>query len=316
MTAPSASSKILRRLRWVLGVVVFAGVAFALWRISKRWDGASLRVRPWPWCLSVGVLTIANFFQALAWKYLLEKMAGRSVPLRPALSVFMAGQLARYTPGKVALPMVRIAGAPKLGLSPRLIAASVGIEVGSWLGVGALVSFVALLCNVGSLESLSGLDRRVLWLGLFGTVAGFVAALVIDRKRFPAWVVKFLRAEGEGPFVSYRVLLLQLLSWVGWWLLGVLAPMSVGSPIADAIKLSPVFVVAPILGFLAFVAPGGLGVRETVITYALAPRMGATAAVATAILARAAAIVSEIISWIIGVLWERLHTRAARARDR
>ena len=293
---------------------MLVGVAFALWRIVEKWDGAAIHIRPLPLILAVGVLCVANFFQALAWKYLLEKMAGRKVLLRPAFSVFMAGQLARYTPGKVALPMVRIAGAPKLGLSARLIAASVGLEVGSWLGVGALVGFVALLCNVGPVGALAGLDRRILWLGLFATVGGFIAALAINRNRFPQWVLKFLRAEGEGPFVSVQVLAVQLLSWIGWWLLGILAPMAVGCSLEDATRLSPVFIIAPILGFLAFVAPGGLGVRETVITVALAPRVGASAAIAAAILARAVAMLSEIVSWMFGVLWERRHARAAAAR--
>ena len=303
------NNKLLRGFRSVLAVVVFVGVAVALWRLAGRWDGRSVQIHWLPVVVSIGVLTLANYFQALAWKYLLEQMAGKVVPFRQVFSVFMAGQLARYTPGKVALPMVRIAGAPKLGLSARLIAASVGIEVGTWLGVGALVGFGTLLINLGPFENIPGISRTLLLAGLGATLLGFAVALGVDRNRFPAWLQKLLRTEGQGPFVSWRVVAMQLISWVGWWLLGILAPLSVGAPLADAVQMSPVFIVAPILGFLAIVAPGGLGVRETVISYALAPHIGASAALAAAVLARATAILSEIIGWVLGIVWERRQLR-------
>ena len=313
MPQPQTPKRLLRWFRLGLAGVVLVGVSLALVRIAERWDGRSIQVHWVPIGLSVGVLTLANYFQALAWKYLLERMAGKPVPLQPSFSVFMAGQLARYTPGKVALPMVRIAGAPKLGLSPRLIAASVGLEVGTWLGVGTLVGFASLLFNLGPFRNVPGISRPLLYCGLGATFLGFAVALGVDRNRLPASLLRLLHAEGQGAFVSIRVVSMQLVSWFGWWLLGVLAPLSVGASLDYAIRLSPVFIVAPIVGFLAVVAPGGLGVRETVISYALAPQLGASAALAAAVLARATAIASEIIGWALGLAWGRLHARAAAA---
>lgn len=264
-----------------------------------------MRVRLWPVLLSVAALSVANFFQALAWLYLLERMAGKVVPTRPLMTIFMAGQLARYTPGKVGLPMVRIAGATRLGVSTRLIAASVGIEVAAWLAVGSLVGFVALLCNPTSAQIVPGLSRAMTWLGLFTVAVGLAAALLLDRNRFPTWMLQLLHAQGEGPFVSLRVIAMQLLAWSGWWCLGCLIPIAVGGSASNAVEQAPVFILAPILGFLALVAPGGLGVRETVISYALAPHVGAAAAIAAAVLARAAALGSEVAAWLIAVAWER-----------
>ena len=78
-----------------------------------------------------------------------------------------------------------------------------------------------------------------------------------------------------------------------------------GSSLDVALGQAVIFLLAPIIGFLALVAPGGLGVRETVISYALAPQVGASTALAAAVLARAAALVSELAGWLIAVLWER-----------
>ena len=98
---------------------------------------------------------------------------------------------------------------------------------------------------------------------------------------------------------------MQLLAWSGWWVLGILIPLAVGSTLEVAAGQAVIFLVAPIIGFLALVAPGGLGVRETIISYALAPQIGASAALAAAVLARAAALASELAGWLIAVIWER-----------
>ena len=305
MPVPSASSRIYRWFKVVLGAVVTVGVVVAMWHILRRWDGSAVHVKGWPLLLSIFALLIANFFQAFAWMFLLERMSGKAVPIRASMTVFMSGQLARYTPGKVGLPMVRIAGAEKLGLSARLIAASVGIEVASWLGIGAFLGCCSMLCSASSARAIPGVSRNWLWMSLTVISCGLAAALLIHRNRFPKWVLGILRAEGQGPFVSVRVIAMQLLAWSGWWIHGVLVSMSVGSSINVAVEQAAVFILAPIIGFLAMVAPGGLGVRETIISYALAPQIGASAAIAAALLARAAALLSELGGWLISVVSER-----------
>jgi glycosyltransferase 2 family protein len=302
---PSASSRIHRSLRVVLGVVVFVGVALALRQILRQWDGGAVHVRLVPVVLSVLVLLVANFLQAFAWLYLLQRMAGKAIPIRPAMTVFMAGQLARYVPGKVGLPMVRIAGAPRIGISANLIAASVGIEVATWLAMGTLVGCVALLCNTSVVPMIPSLSRTLIGSGLAVVTAGLAAALLLDRNQFPKWVLRLLHAEGVGPFVTLRVVAMQLLAWIGWWILGFLVPLSVGVSVTCAMRQAAIFIVAPILGFMAMVAPGGLGVRETVISVVLAPHVGASAALAAAVLARGAALASEVACWVIALVWER-----------
>ncbi len=305
MPLPWEDRRIYRWLRTVLGLIVAIGVVLALYRIAQRWNGRDVHVRWFPLVLSIITLVIANFFQALGWKYLLERMAGRVIALRPLMSVFMSGQLARYTPGKVGLPMVRIAGASKLGLSAHLIAASVGLEVAAWIGVGSLVGCGSLLCNLSGGSIIAGLSRTWIWLAFIGIAACLSIAALVDQSRFPTWVLRLLKTEGKGPLISVPMLGMQLLAWFGWWLLGLLVPLAVGGSLEVAVGQAVIFILAPIVGFLALVAPGGLGVRETVISYALAPQMGASAALAAAVLARGVALVSELAGWLIAVLWDR-----------
>lgn len=291
--------------RIALGALVASGVLLALGHLSRRWNGREVHLSWGPIALSLVVLVAANVFQGLGWLRLLERMSGKAIAARPVLSVFMLAQLARYAPGKIGVPMVRIAASAKMGVQPQLVAASVGIDVGTWMGLGAIISCVALLSSTSENASWVPVSHTALWLGLAVLLLGLAAALLVDRNRFPRFVLRILRAEGVGPFVSLQMIWMQLLSWVGWWLLGLLMLLAVGGTPAVAVSHASLFVMAPIIGFLALVAPGGLGVRETVISYALAPSLGASSALAAALLARGVAIASELLGWLLALYWER-----------
>jgi hypothetical protein len=238
--------------------------------------------------------------QAMAWVRLLNRMTQRELPVRPILSGFMAGQLARYVPsGKIALLVVRTAAVACLGLPHRLVASSIGIEVLSWLTVGMLMGSACLALA----SNLSLLSQSWLSLGSMAlagaTVLGIALLLVVDRRYFPKWVLRVITAEGEGPLLSLDVLGWQAASWRGLVVQGLLLPVAVGAEFAHAWPLTGMFLLAPIAGFLAVVAPGGLGVREAVLSYALSPTLGVTRALAVALLARLTFVVSEIIAWLL-----------------
>lgn len=291
--------------RIALGLLVATGVVLALAHLVRRWDGREVHLSWGPILLSLLVLVAANAFQGLGWLCLLERMSGKKLDVRPVMSVFMLAQLARYAPGKIGVPMIRIAASAKMGVPPQLVAGSVGIDVGTWMGIGALTGCASLLFADNSKAAWVHVAPFWLWVILFTLLMGLLAALLIDRNRFPRFVLRLLRAQGSGPFVSLQMVWMQLFSWLGWWVLGLLMPLSVGSSISFAVTHASVFVLAPIIGFLALVAPGGLGVRETAISYALAPSLGASAALAVALLARGVALASELIGWLLALWWER-----------
>ena len=289
-----------RRLLLLI-VVVFVGTT--LRRLGRDFRLSEVELH-WPWLLVVtACLTATNLMQAMAWVKLLSRMTHRVLPARPILLVFMAGQLARYIPsGKVALLVVRTAAINQLGLSKRLVASSIGIEVLSWLTMGMLIGTAALFATGNDAAGLGPfLSTWSLPLAI-ATVTAIVILVVVDRKHFPAWALRAIRADGTGPLMTLPVLGWQAASWSGAVLQGVLLPFAVGASFAQAWPNVGMFLLAPIAGFLALVAPGGLGVREAILSYALMPQLGASKALCVALLARATFVVSEVISWGI-VRW-------------
>jgi glycosyltransferase 2 family protein len=286
--------------RAILLLIVAACVGVTLWRLGRSFRSDEVELR-WSLLLIVtACLVVTNLMQAMAWVRLLNRMAHRVLPIAPILSGFMAGQLARYIPtGKVALLVVRTAAIGKLGLSPRLVASSIAIEVLSWLTVGMLLGTAATLATghraVGLGPMLSAWSLPL----ALATVIAIVLLVTVDRRRFPRWALRAVRAEGLGPIVPLRVLGWQAGSWLGPVIQGLLLPMAVGANFSHAWPNVGMFLLAPIAGFLALVAPGGLGVREAILSYALAADLGASRALAVALLARASFVVSEVLSWIV-----------------
>jgi hypothetical protein len=294
--------------RWakrVIVMVIATFVGLTLYKLGRAFNLRDLHFRLWPILLATLVLVFANFAQAMAWVKLLERLVHRPVRTIALCSVYCAGQLARYTPGKVALLVVRVAGAKRLGLEPRLVASSVGIEVLSWMTVGTLLGSLAVGVSDSQSSGISALLSRYSMLVASGVILAILILLFVERSRFPKFLLRAIRAEGSGPILSWSVLLWQALSWSGCVAQALLLPVSVGYSAEPSLLLVGIFILAPIAGFLAMVAPGGLGVREAFLSFALSSSLGPTRALSVALLARGVYIVSEIIAWVVSRLVER-----------
>src|SRR5262245_41676841 len=110
-----------------MAIVALGFVAFAARDLVRRWEGGSVAIDARFALASALPLVLGGLLLAVSWKFLIERMAGKPVPLGPALALHAESQLARYTPGKVGIPVVRMAGADTLGVPARAIATSIVI---------------------------------------------------------------------------------------------------------------------------------------------------------------------------------------------
>ncbi len=141
-----------------------------------RWDSSKVSVSWWYVALSLLPLAVGVVVLALSWKWLLERMTGRSIPNKPAIALHFESQLARYTPGKVGVPLVRMAGAPKLGVSPGPIGSSVVLELLPYFSVGGGIGFLCLW--LGAAHAKGALQALGRW-GAFGLLLFALVTLVL-----------------------------------------------------------------------------------------------------------------------------------------
>jgi hypothetical protein len=281
------SNPLVRRAAWsALGVLVAAAVAGTVAATWSRLPDFDWRIRPaWIAVAGVAFLTL-HLVHAGLWRRVLERL-DHEVDSRRIRAIWCTSGLARYTPGSVLMPMVRVAMTQPEGVSKRMCLASVIYEMAFMLTSSVLVGTYAL---VQTPEFDHGVLRYLILLvplaalvclhpRIFRPVANLALAR-LGRQSLPAVL----------PFSS---LLLFVVLYSGAWLVagaGLYALIGGLHPVAPDDFL--VVLAAPAVGYIAaamaFMLPGGLGAREgglaAVLSLALPLAVGVALAVALRLL--------------------------------
>jgi glycosyltransferase 2 family protein len=296
--AVEAASKLKRWVRPVLGLVAAGFVVATAYELVSSWKNARVEVSPGFVLVASIPLVASTVVQGIGWIALVERMAHKRTPRLAALSLYLASQLARYTPGKVGLPLVRMEGAPRIGLARGLVGVSVFVESLSWTATGLVFGF-GLVAIVPSDGDTGEFLERFSWPLVAISMTGALVLLVADRTRYPAPFRRIFAVDGRGPVVPVRLPAIQL----GYWALvaahGYLLSAALGASPGAAASAMGFYVLASVAGFVVLAAPAGLGVREAVLIAGLAPSIGAAAAVGAAVFSRVLWLATELVTWVL-----------------
>lgn len=262
------------------------------WQLHPGWLVLSGLAMLAGWALEVGL-----------WRAGLARLGGRlSYP--NALRIWFASILVRYIPGNVWQP---------LGMT--VLARREGVRVEATVGSIALFQAVNLLAvlpiaglylltvgNFGLLEPWLGAATG--WL-----VAGAGAAIGLFLLR-PGWLIGLLNwalgKAGRPPLAAaltpgdlLRLLAVATLAWLGWGasfaaMTFALAPSSAAEMSAALPHLLAAFPIAYAVGYLSFITPSGLAVREGVLYLLLAPVLGGGPTTVAALAIRLWQVVLEV----------------------
>lgn len=279
-------------LRWAVQIVVIGAIGyFLVMTVVKNWN--EVKAFPWhfnPWLLALSLLALAGslFFMIFLWQSLLVRL-GSKIPLGPAFRIFSLSSLGRYLPGKV----WQVVGMVYLGKKDGVRA-----ESGVWAALlaqilailsGFLVTFIALFVEqermLRPLLEKIGMGPISLWWMLLPVAA----ALVLIHPRILEWatnlLLKIMKRQPIKFNLTYPGLLLFFLLYVvSWFFYGTALYLFIDSvhplPVSDWIVVTGSFAAADVLGVLAIFVPGGLGVREGVLTLFLTSLVSSGVAVA------------------------------------
>ena len=286
-------------LRPIMGLLAVIFVVAAIWDLKRRWRPGVVQIDYGMAALSMLPLAVGCVLLGLGWIWLLSRMSGVKIPVLPGMALHLESQAARYTPGKVGLPLVRMLGAAGLGTTSRIAGSSVFIEVLCFVATGGVTGLLVLLFSGDML-------RRVTEaLGLFGLVVllGFVLALAVllllDRRHLPNKLRDLLQLDGEGPLVPPALPLIHAAYWLTWAAHGYFTSRAIHASVGVSLDSMGFYVLAPVMGFLALAAPGGLGVREAVLSIALSAATGPGPALYAALLSRGTSVVVDFGVWML-----------------
>lgn len=243
---------------------------------------------------------------SIAWRHLLRVSAGRTIPLTDSflhVSMLLVG---KYVPGKIwgmfarglHLAQYEIAAPQSIRATylEQLISTHAGITMGSILWMAALdapYQWAAWIVGTASVPMVPVIHDRVLYL---------VLPWLKSRWHMARESVAF----GELPARSYAELFaIYLFDWLsigGVLVFLYLAFVDAPLTLAIACLLLGANALGMITGFLAFFAPGGLGVREGVIVAILTLAMPLSDAALLAVLLRLWLTASDILCGSVTIL--------------
>jgi hypothetical protein len=278
------SNPIVRRVVWLtVGVATLMAVIAAVVGTWSRLPDFEWRLRP-GWLVLAGCAFLAlHLSHAGLWRLVMHRL-GRTVEARRSRAIWCVSGLARYTPGSVLMPMVRVAMARPEGVPKRECLASVVYEMALTLTGAAIVGAYAIVRTPDF-----GGDARFLVLVIP------MAALVCLHPRIfkPVADVALNRIGKQSLPRALRpgsVLTVAALYSASWLLAGagLYALIQGLHPIHPNDFL--VVLAAPAVGYiaaaLAFVLPGGLGAREGGLAVVLSVALPLAVAVAIAVALR------------------------------
>ena len=281
-------------LRWLLAAVI---IVFLVQRLARDWPQVreSIAHLKWMW-LAVGSLPglAYFFFRVVAWQRALESVG---VPSKywAAGKVWMNSEIIRYIPGNVWSVVGRVAMAPRLGAEKVAVFSSMVLEALALIMTATGLSALMLIAYPYYLFT-----GRAIVLVAIAMLCGLVSVRSISRWSV-ALVYRIVRKKDKIPATSGlgRSFVWMAVAWLSFAVFQVCTAKALGlqmRDITDVAVVSGVFLVSWLVGYLSFITPSGLGVREAVLAFLLAPFMGAGAAVLLAVLSRAVMILIEVIA--------------------
>lgn len=296
----------------ILKLVLIAIVLYFVYgQFSKHWQ----EVVAYDWSVNFGLLILSLVVHLIAFTMfsrtwcLIIGTLGYKVKLRHAFKIAYIADLGRYIPGKI-WPLFGMAYlARQLGIQEERAVTSWGLAMIFNLPSALLAGGACFLLYPGTfdIDITSTLGRGAYLIGA-GILIFSVLLIFLPNKVFI--LANYFLRKLKRPEIILKIKLTTALKiysgYIICWLLFGLAFWIFVKAVAggETIPLVPTmgaFIIAYQIGYLAFFAPGGIGIRELVLNAVLMPYLGPIAA-GIAVAARLWNLTAEVLAFVMALL--------------
>jgi uncharacterized membrane protein YbhN (UPF0104 family) len=297
-------------LGWLLAAVIFYILFKTIYNNREQ-------LKNWNWEINwfYAVMTAVSLFGAYlcgsqGWLEIIRGF-GYNIKFYESFRVIYLANLARYVPGKVLQVVGMVGLANEVGVPARISLASFALVQAYALPA----SFVLIPLTLGSNDALSSLIvfRDIMY--IFMAVVVVLFLILFFRPEGLNWALnKVLKLFRQEP-VEYRPTMknrVKIFVWyiLNWGLFGVsfhffLLAIS-GKTQISFVYSAGAYIAAYIMGYISFLSPGGLGVREGVMSALLAPLVTAPVAASLSLINRIWITIAETIASLIAFLTYRI----------
>jgi uncharacterized membrane protein YbhN (UPF0104 family) len=285
---------------WLRLLVTAVVLAFCARAIARNWAAfqsveLAVDVNGWWLAASFGWVLVTTALQVESWRHVLRGW-GQHLRYARAAGAWCLANLGRYVPGKVWSVAGLVVLAQRDGVAVWASTASAfAIQA---LGLGTCLAIIALTIpgQLPLLVTLVGAAGAIATLLALGSerIVRLLARLGGERLTLRALPARAIAASAALTFVSWATY------GLAFWSLARAVGYGPGTGFTPPAAMG-MFALGYLLGLLALLAPGGLGVREAVFVSLLTPVLGSGGAIALSVASRLQLTITEALA--AGLAW-------------
>lgn len=293
----------MKLLKKILTVIVVAVIFyFLIVNLIQNWQRipfGSLRLNAANLAISFIFLFVNFGIFVQGWRALIDRL-GYKISFGNALWIISSSQIAKYVPGGIWFAVGRVYLGRSEKIKEEVVAFSVVVETG--------LTFLAGILLV--LLSFSTIGREAIGNLLFIVPAFFLFLIALYPPFLNRLTNTALRIIKRPPIdlnIPYSSILLLSVYFLGLWiaqvmgfyfLINAIYPL----PMSKIFDLTAVYILSWMTGFVVIFAPGGLGVREGMMTLLLSSILPGPLAIAISFIARVWITLFEVVAFFTGLL--------------
>lgn len=296
----------------------------ALVKAAVRTDSDVSKITDWRsflliFVLGTGLKTATVFLSASAWCLWLEFFAKRRCDRKEALHVYVKANIGKYLPGNVMHYVERNLFAGKLQLSQKQMAAASICEIAGLVLAAFGMSMLFAFSNMREAWIAMQISDKLLkgwpiWITVAAVLLVFakinqrIRLQTAEKKLSAADFFSFCRTFFQCFFIYAAVLVV-----LGLILVMMYAYFGGRLTVHQALEMTAAYMIAWVLGFMIPGAPGGIGVREAVLTLLLTPVTGRDSIVILSVCHRFVTVAGDFAAYLLRR--ERHHEKGSKNRN-
>lgn len=265
--------------------------------------------------ISIGKMIVPAIFMAIncliggyAWSKILSYLSEKSIqiPMKSIISVYAKANIAKYLPGNVMQFAGRNVLGAQYGLSQFCMLASTIVEV-FLLIFTAFFMVIILSFNIFK-ETVTFIwdDPTYRNIVIFVFTVGIICVIgacffLYKKEKYRTVVKKILNKQFFSIFVR-----VEIIDMYSFFVMGLVFYTSLKGIVGVDVNIWTAIVasiVSWVVGYIVPGAPGGIGIRETILTLLLANAYGEEIILIGAIVFRIISVIGDILAYLVNVLF-------------
>ena len=281
-------------------LIIFLFLGRELWKNWRQIPFDQISFNYWLIILSYICMFVSFSVYAGVWKVMLAAYGARLSVLR-SFQILATSQLGKYLPGKVWFTVGRMYLAKQFDVPERVSITSVVLEIILMVISGAMIALLTVVAPWAQ-----NFPLKYSLLALIIVVCGLVTTHPRIFGRLANLAARMLRRESIQVNLTYGgILILLLLYSVHWFWQGMGFFLLIRSFYEIELAKWPLmwglYAAAWIIGFVSFLTPAGIGVREGVMTFFLSFYMPLSIAIIVALLARVWSTAADVLFFTVSL---------------